>query len=108
MDDDHTLRVDAPSGSFSAIMVFWAMPAILSDSVKTSIPIVPAWLHEVIVKGLESTIWRTIYGPTDDRYITAEKEYQEGIELANIKKDFSTKFSREMIVSAGEAIQSTV
>lgn len=106
-NDYKVIRIDAPNGVYKLRAQCWLMPNPQSDSVNDAIPLVPPWHHKTIVAGMEAYIWKRVYGPGDDKYITAKQEYEDDILNAQARPSFTTNRANHM-VSSEQAIRSTI
>jgi hypothetical protein len=105
-NDFKTLRFDTPDFAYSMLMTFWGMPDPRTESADDSVPLVPPWWHRALVHGMEAEIWRSVYGPKNQKYVTAKQQYQADVLLAQARPRYTTNFSQQMI--PGErSIQST-
>ena len=100
------LRIDTPNGVYKLRASAWMMPNPATDSTSDAVPIVPPWHHKAIMAGMEAYVWKRIYGPEDSKFITANKEYEDAIILAQARPRFTTNYNQQFIGS-GEAIRST-
>jgi predicted AlkP superfamily phosphohydrolase/phosphomutase len=54
---------------------YWAIPNLTSDSLPEAIPLMPAFLHHVLLKKLEAQIFRYTLGEGAQKYQAALSEY---------------------------------
>jgi hypothetical protein len=105
-NDYKTLLLDAPDGIYTLAVTGWAMPNPAKDSTNAAVPVVPPWHHKAIVDGMEAYIWSKIYGPQNDKYVTANAKYEASIALAQARPRFSTNYAQQLIQSE-DAVRST-
>lgn len=70
-----------PDQVYPIVLVYWAIPV---DAVQAAdpVPLVPAQLHGVLVKGLEAFILRYTLGEESSKYTNAKAEYEAQITRA--------------------------
>jgi hypothetical protein len=105
-NDFKTLRFDPPDSNYNILMTFWGMPDPRTESADDSVPLVPPWHQKAIVSGMEARIWKTVYGPKNNKYVTSKAEYEEYVNLAQARPRYTTNFSQQM-VPGERSIQST-
>jgi len=100
------LRLDIPDAAYAMYMSFWAMPNPSTDTASSTVPLVPPPHHKAIVAGMEYSIWKRIYGPTDPKVVTAKQGYEDAIMLAQARPSFTTNRSQQL-TSPESAVRST-
>lgn len=105
-NDFKTLRFDTPDAAYNMMLAFWAMPDPRTETASDLVPLVPPWHHKGIVFGMEAEIWRTVYGPKNDKYITAAAKYSNAVNLAQARPRFTTNASQQL-TSNERSIRST-
>jgi hypothetical protein len=101
-----TLRITPiPDDAYRLRISFWAMPNTTADTQSSSIPLVPGYLHRILVKGLEAQIFRYVLGDASKQYLGAKAEYEATVARAAEKRDFAVGKAREW-TSSEEAIRS--
>jgi hypothetical protein len=103
-----TVRVTpVPAGVYTISFMAWAMPNSDFDGILTSVPLVPKYMHPVLVKGLETQILRYTIGEGAAKFTTANGEYEAGIGRFWGRNGVS---GEQVEISAGDchdAVQST-
>lgn len=69
---------DTKNAAFPLRMNYWAVPNTITDSngnLLATVPLVPPYMHDVLVKGLEKEIVRYTVGEEDAKYELTAKEY---------------------------------
>ena len=105
-DPDTLIVSPVPDGVYHLRATYWALPNSRYDKLPDDIPLVPAFLHRVLAKGLEAQIYRFCLGEQSAQYSTAFAEYSDAKDKAALKRDFGTGKVREYTV-AEHAIRST-
>lgn len=105
-NDFKTLRFDSPDAAYNMMMTFWAMPDPRTETANDTVPLVPPWHHKAIVFGMETEIWRTVYGPKNDKYLTSKGKYDDAAMLAQARPRFTTNASQQLVQS-DRSVQST-
>lgn len=100
------LRLDLPDGVYSMVLTFWAMPNPGTDTAVNTVPLVPVPHHKALVMGMEYRIWKSIYGPTDPKVVSAKDDYENAILLAQARPRFTTNFQQQLTATES-AIRST-
>lgn len=107
LSDPDTLTLSPiPDGVYHLRATYWALPNSRYDKLPDEIPLVPAFLHRVLAKGLEAQIYRFCLGESSAQYSTAFAEYSDAKDRAALKRDFGTGKVREY-TSAEHAVRST-
>jgi hypothetical protein len=76
---------DTPNAAFPLRLIYWAIPDTIVDShgdLLLGVPLVPQFLHRVLVKGLEAQILRYTIGEEDPKYQATQAEYQDQLAKA--------------------------
>jgi len=64
-----------PDQNYNATIDYWSVPNVAIDSMPTSVPLVPGFLHHVVIKKMEAQILRFCLGEGSGRYQAAMTEY---------------------------------
>jgi hypothetical protein len=64
-----------PTGGWPITIDYWSCPNVSLDSLAEQIPLVPAYLHHVLLKRLEAQIFRYTLGEGAAKYQAAMSEY---------------------------------
>lgn len=89
-----TLRFNLiPADIYKIRVTCWALPNPVLDNTNEVVPLVPGYLHHVIVDGLVMDVWRSVYGEQDPKYLTAKREYEAGVERAMAKSSFDASYA---------------
>jgi hypothetical protein len=83
-----------PDQSYAVQLGYWAVPNITDDSLPEAIPLVPSFLHHVLLKKLEGQIFRYTIGEGAEKYQAAMREYTALV----------TKYQGSMGIVPGEHI----
>lgn len=105
-NDFKTLRFDSPDAAYNMMLTFWAMPDPRTETASDDVPLVPPWHQKAIVYGMEAEVWRTAYGPKNDKFVTASNKYDKAVNLAQARPRFTTNASQQL-VGTDSAIRST-
>ena len=105
-DPDTLIVSPIPDNIYHLRVTYWALPNSRYDQLPDDIPLVPAYLHRVLAKGLEAQIYRFCLGEQSEQYSTAFAEYSDAKDRAALKRDFGTGKVREYS-SDEHAIRST-
>ena len=101
---DQFRPVPTPGDIYTIRVPAWVLP---DDSpMAETIPLVPAYLHHLIVKQLEAQIFRFTLGEGNAKFMAARAEYDRALMRASLNTDFAEGRVREW-TSDEEAIQST-
>jgi len=84
-----------PDQSYSIRVPYWAMPNLAFDDLSNDIPLVPGYLHRLLVKGLEAQIYRAVIGERAPAYQVARGEYEEARDKAALRREFTVEQGRE-------------
>jgi hypothetical protein len=95
-----------PDQAYKVKSSYWACPQPADDFSDGAIPLIPAMYHHGLVSGLKMDVTGFLYGEKSDLYEVAVKEYQESIEAAEARQDFSNKKMVQYIIS-DDAVAST-
>jgi hypothetical protein len=93
-----------PSATGTLFLCYWAIPASGGDD--EDIPLVPTYLHPVLVDGLKMDVFEFIFGPESQKYTVAAQDYANGVAKAMAKPAFSIENKPQFIVRE-HAIRST-
>jgi len=97
-----------PSSVWTFLGSYWAVPEATPDSQLETIPLLPSWMHIVLLTRLEARINRYTLGEGSALYQTAIAEYTAQISKAASYNQFAEGESRESNPGAhGDAIQSS-
>ena len=92
----NVLRVTPiPDQEYPVRVAYWAMPNLAYDDLANQIPLVPGYLHRLLVKGLEAQIFRYVIGEASTAYMSAKSEYETGRDDAALRREFTTEQGRE-------------
>jgi hypothetical protein len=105
-DPDSLFISPIPDNVYHLRATYWALPNSRYDALPDQIPLVPAYLHRILAKGLEAQIYRFCLGEMSAQYSTAFAEYSDAKDRAALKRDFGTGKVREY-TDPEHAIRST-
>ncbi len=77
-----------PDQTYPIQVAYWAVPAPTSDSLPEVIPLVPGFLHHVLLKKLEASIFRFTLGEGNAKYMAVSAEYQKLIDKYQLTSGF--------------------
>lgn len=106
-----------PDQSYPMTLDYWACPNVSIDSMDESIPMVPAFLHHVLLKRLEAQIFRYTIGEGATKYQACMAEYKmlcdryQGMDgmVPGEHQDYSSDDDYESTMrNSDNAVQSTV
>lgn len=84
-----------PDDTYAMRVAYWAMPNLAFDDLSNDIPLVPGYLHRVLVKGLEAQIFRSVLGDKAPAYQVARGEYELLRDNAAMRREFTVEQGRE-------------
>jgi hypothetical protein len=102
---DQFRLVPIPDGPYKVRVALWALPD--SSPMEESVPLVPAYLHHLLIKGLEARIFRSALGEGNAKYLAAQAEYDRGLMRASLNTDFADGRVKEWSYQGEDAIQSS-
>lgn len=70
-----------PDSNYPMSLSYWAIPNVTLDSMDEQIPLVPAFLHHVLLKRLEAQIFRYTIGEGATKYQACMAEYNSMLAL---------------------------
>jgi hypothetical protein len=76
---------DITNAAYPLRMGYWAIPDTIVDShggLLAQVPLIPQFLHRILVKGLEAQILRYTIGEEDPKYQHTQAEYQDQLAKA--------------------------
>jgi hypothetical protein len=108
--------VPVPDQPYPITLDYWSVPNLTSDEVPETIPLVPPYLHHVLLKKLEAEIFRYTLGEGSTKFQAAISRYEALVQKYQIfdamvpgeQKDYSADDECDTYWSTGHnAIQST-
>mgnify|MGYP005815899601 CR=1 FL=1 len=103
-----TLRVTpTPNGAYPIYFFAWAMPNGDYDGATGAIPLIPKYMHPILVKGLEAQINRYTIGEGSAKYMAASAEYESGIAKFIGRAGISGESRNFINEDFNDAVQST-
>lgn len=108
VDGFATLNLDCiPDSAYRARIPYWACPSEFQND-GDDVPLVPAYLHKVLQKGLEAEIFRYTLGEGAAKYSSTLAQYEALKTKFSRKSSFAPGEQREVrTFSSSDAIQST-
>jgi hypothetical protein len=96
-----------PDGTKTIRITYWAIPNPAADNTDTSIPLLPAIDHRVLLKRMCAEVWSLLPGEgiESPNYVKVMQQYEKGLELMLAKYNFSTRAQRRWV--SNDAIRST-
>lgn len=97
-----------PDAAYPFTLSFYAVPNWTADSVPEQVPLVPAYLHPVLIKKFERTVLRYTIGEESAKYQAVSEEYEESLEKAQLYGNFSDgQISQIKIHDSEDSVRST-
>lgn len=105
IDGQDQLRlVTTPNDAYRVRVPMWVLPD--SSLFGVTIPLVPAYLHHLLLKALEARIFRFALGEGNAKYLATQAEYEKGVMRAGMSTEFADGRIKEW-KSNDEAVQSS-
>lgn len=101
-----SIRINPPDGAYNMRFLVWALPAMNTDAIGDAVPLVPGYLHHILVKGLEFSIFRYTIGEGAAKTVACKAEYERLVIKASSNRDGVAGIVREY-TSGETAIAST-
>lgn len=97
-----------PDQAYPAALAYWAIPNYTADNAPQVIPLMPPWMHPLLIKKLETQILAFLGEELAEKFEAAKKEYAEGVVRAKLYRQFADGFVQEFRShSPQDAVQST-
>lgn len=107
-NDWHNLTLDPSDAVYKIYLDGWAMPNPAStDSSSDAVPLIPPWGHNAIVEGMIAYVWENAYGARDARTLDYKNRYEQSILNLQMRPQFTTDNTQQVINSSDSAIRST-
>lgn len=104
-----------PDQAYPILLDYWSVPNVTPDAIPQTIPLVPAFLHHVLLKKLEAQIFRYTLGEGAAKYQAAMGEYKGLLDKYQMydgmvpgeQKDYSSDDECDSWATGHSAVQST-
>lgn len=103
---DQVHLVAIPDAVYKVRIPMWVQPVISPDELADTVPLVPAYMHHILIKGLEAHIFEFTLGEGSAKFQAAQGKYDQLVAKAAISVDFADGRVKEY-KSHDEAIRST-
>lgn len=104
-----TLIVDPiPNAANPCAFAYWAIPNYTDDSGDETVPLIPYYLHPLLIKKLEMQVERYALGEGAEKYQAVSAEYENMKSKAQLYRQFADGYVEDLRThSRQDAVQST-
>jgi len=106
MDGQDQFRLcPTPNGYYTVRVPAWVLPN--ATPMAETIPLIPGYLHQLLLKKLEAQIFRYTLGEGNAKYVAAKAEYDAALQRACKTIEFAEGRVREWTTQDEDAVQSS-